>query len=90
MLDKVKENKSKIVQAFQAKEGDTGSSAVQVALLTERINHLNEHFKTFKKDNASRTGLMKMVGRRRRLLQYIKNKDVALYKSVIEKLGLRR
>jgi small subunit ribosomal protein S15 len=90
MTDKVKENKSKIVQAFQAKDGDTGSAPVQVALLTERINHLNEHFKTFKKDYHSRTGLMKMVGRRRRLLSYMKSKDVDLYKNVIEKLGLRR
>jgi len=90
MTDKIKENKSAIVQSFQAQEGDTGSSAVQVALLTDRINHLNEHFKVFKKDYASRTGLMKLVGRRRRLLQYMKRKDVDQYKNVIEKLGLRR
>jgi small subunit ribosomal protein S15 len=69
---------------------DTGSPEVQVAILTTRIANLTEHFKTHKKDNHSRRGLLKMVSQRRRLLDYVKNKDVARYQAIIEKLGLRR
>ena len=67
-----------------------GSPEVQVALLTERINHLNEHLKTHKKDHHSRRGLLKMVGKRRNLLNYVKNKDIERYRELIEKLGLRK
>ena len=69
---------------------DTGSPEVQVALLTERINHLTEHLKVHKKDHHSRRGLLMLVGRRRRLLNYVKNKDVNRYRTIIETLGLRR
>ena len=71
-------------------EGDTGSPEVQIALLTDRINHLTEHFKTHKKDNHSRQGLLKLVGRRRRLLRYLQDNDVERYRALIAKLGLRR
>jgi small subunit ribosomal protein S15 len=82
--------KTSVIKTFQAHSTDTGSSAVQVALLTERINHLNKHFVLFPKDYASRTGLMKMVGHRRSLLAYIKRHSTTEYQSVIERLGLRR
>ncbi|MDD5084950.1 MAG: 30S ribosomal protein S15 [Candidatus Omnitrophica bacterium] len=82
--------KKKIMEDFQAKKGDTGSPAVQVALLTERINYLTEHCKVNKKDHHSRYGLIKMVGHRRRLLDYIKRKDKEAYAKLIEKLGIRK
>ena len=78
-----------IIKEYQKDPSDTGSVDVQVALLTARISHLTEHFKTNKKDNHSRRGLLAMVAKRRRLLAYLKKKDEARYKVVIEKLGLR-
>ena len=78
------------VQAYQVHERDTGSSEVQVALLTERINGLSEHFKVHTKDHHSRRGLLKLVSQRRRLLGYLRNQDVERYRSLIAKLGLRR
>lgn len=84
------ERKSQIVKDFAAKEGDTGSPEVQIALLTERINSLSEHFKLHKKDNHSRRGLLKMVSKRRQLLDYVKAKDEARYQKIIERLELRR
>ena len=79
-----------IVDDFGTHATDTGSPEVQVALLTERINHLTEHLKVHKKDHHSRRGLLMMVGKRRRLLDYLKNQDVERYRSLIAKLGLRR
>ena len=84
------ERKSEIVKTFAAKEGDTGSPEVQIALLTERINGLSDHFKTHKKDNHSRRGLLKMVSKRRQLLDYVKSRDEARYQKIIERLDLRR
>lgn len=84
------ERKSQIVKEFASKEGDTGSPEVQIALLTERINGLSEHFKAHKKDNHSRRGLLKMVSKRRQLLDYVKAKDEARYRKIIERLELRR
>lgn len=84
------EMKKEIMEKFARCEGDTGSPEVQVALLTYRINDLNEHFKTHPKDHHSRRGLLKMVGQRRNLLAYLKNKDIARYRALIEKLGLRK
>ena len=85
-----KETKEKIVGDFRTHEADTGSPQVQIALLSQRINELTEHFKTHKKDNHSRRGLLKMVNQRRRLLGYLKTKDNERYKTLIERLGLRR
>ncbi len=85
-----KELKASIIDSYKTHEGDTGSVEVQVALLTERINHLNEHLKQNKQDNHSRRGLMKMVGRRKGLLDYLKNKDIEAYRALIAKLGLRK
>jgi small subunit ribosomal protein S15 len=82
--------KQKIVNDFKRHENDTGSVEVQIALLTSRITHLTEHLKKHSKDFSSRRGLLKMVGRRRRLLRYLKNNDFNKYKEVITKLGLRR
>ncbi len=82
--------KSAVIKANATKTNDTGSPEVQIAILTERINHLTEHFKTHKKDNHSRRGLLKMVGLRRQLLDYVKGKDVARYQKIIEKHGIRR
>ena len=82
--------KSEVIAANQLKEGDTGSPEVQIALLTNRINHLNEHLKTHKKDHHSRRGLLKMVGKRRGLLDYLKEKDIARYRAIVEALGLRK
>mgnify|MGYP002801951444 CR=1 FL=1 len=79
-----------IIAKFAAHEGDTGSPEVQIALLTERINHLNEHLKEHKHDNHSRRGLLKMVGRRRGLLDYLKAKDIERYRAVIAALELRK
>ena len=84
------ERKSALIQEYAAKDGDTGSPEVQVAILTERISNLTEHFKDHKKDNHSRRGLLKMVSQRRRLLDYVKAKDEERYKSLIGRLGLRR
>lgn len=84
------ERKEELIKEYATKEGDTGSPEVQVAILTERISNLTEHFKDHKKDNHSRRGLLKMVSLRRRLLDYTRNKDEARYKSLIERLGLRR
>lgn len=84
------ERKKEIIEQFKIHENDTGSPEVQVALLTEQINNLNEHLKVHKKDNHSRRGLMKMVGRRRNLLTYLRNKDPQRYRELINKLGLRR
>ncbi|MGI8787014.1 MAG: 30S ribosomal protein S15 [Pyrinomonadaceae bacterium] len=85
-----KETKETIVSDYQTHAGDTGSSQVQIALLTQRINELTEHFKVHKKDNHSRRGLLKMVSRRRKLLDYLKREDINEYHTIIEKLGLRR
>jgi len=84
------ERKAALITEYANKEGDTGSPEVQVAILSERIANLTEHFKGHKKDNHSRRGLLKMVSQRRRLLDYVKAKDVARYQSLIERLGLRR
>lgn len=82
--------KAAIVEKFRQHESDTGSPEVQVALLTERITQLTEHFKTHKKDHHSRRGLLKLVGQRRRLLDYLKRKDVERYRKVVAALNLRR
>lgn len=82
--------KSKIIEEYGLHEGDTGSSDVQVALLTDRINELTEHFKVHKKDHHGRRGLLKLVGRRRRLLNYLKKNDLERYRALIERLGLRK
>ena len=79
-----------VIREHQKHEGDTGSPEVQVALLTTRINYLTEHLKTHKKDHASRLGLLKMVGARRRHLRYLQDNDVSRYRAVIAKLGIRR
>lgn len=86
----VKEVKEKIVSDYKTHNGDTGSSAVQIALLTQRINELTEHFKVHKKDNHSRRGLLKMVSRRRKLLDYLHKRNIDQYHEIIQKLGLRR
>ncbi len=84
------DRKSELVKEFGATDGDTGSPEVQVAILTERISNLTDHFKTHKKDNHSRRGLLKMVSQRRKLLDYIKAKDVARYAGLIQRLGIRK
>ncbi len=86
----MKEQKDKTIDRFQRHDRDTGSPEVQIALLSERIGYLTEHFKTHKKDHHSRRGLLKLVGKRRRLLDYLKEHDVEKYKEVIEELGIRR
>ncbi|MDD2849172.1 MAG: 30S ribosomal protein S15 [Desulfuromonadaceae bacterium] len=86
----VTEKKQEIINEFKKHESDTGSPEVQIAILTARITYLTEHFKTHKKDHHSRRGLLKLVGQRRRLLDYLKGKEVARYKTVIERLGIRR
>jgi small subunit ribosomal protein S15 len=85
-----KDQKLNIIEQYKRHEGDTGSPEVQVALLTERINHLNEHLKLHKKDHHSRRGLLKMVGQRRGLLNYLKEKDIERYRALIASLGLRK
>ena len=85
-----KEKKTEIIKDFQLKDGDTGSSEVQIAVLTFRINDLNEHLKIHVKDHHSRRGLLKMVGQRRNLLNYLKGKDVERYRELIARLGLRK
>ena len=84
------EQRSEIIQKFRQNDNDNGSAPVQVALITERISYLQDHFKSHKKDHHSRRGLLKLVGQRRRLLEYIKNRDVKEYRALIEKLGLRK
>lgn len=81
--------KETIIEEFKTNPNDTGSPEVQVALLTRRIQYLTEHFKSFKKDFHSRRGLLRLVGRRRRLLDYLKGKDITRYRTLVEKLGLR-
>ena len=85
-----KERKAELISQFRRDGADTGSPQVQIALLTARINELHDHMRTHKKDHASRRGLLKMVGRRRRLLEYIKREDIERYRALIAKLGLRR
>jgi small subunit ribosomal protein S15 len=85
-----KESKSKIIDEYKVNENDTGSSEVQVALLTEKINKLNEHLKMNKKDHHSRRGLVMMVGKRKRLLRYMQDNELERYKKLIKKLGLRK
>lgn len=89
-MPQLKETKSQIVGDFGHHETDTGSPEVQVALLTDRINQLTEHFKVHKHDHHGRNGLLKLVGRRRRLLDYLRSRDFDRYKTTIERLGLRR
>ena len=84
------DQKQPLISEYRIHDKDTGSAEVQVALLTRRINDLTEHLKSFKKDHHSRRGLLMMVGKRRRLLEYIKRQDVAKYRELIERLGLRR
>ncbi|MFC1546258.1 30S ribosomal protein S15 [bacterium] len=85
-----KEKKTILIKDFEEKEGDTGSPSVQIALLTERINELTDHFKTHPKDHGSRRGLLKIVGHRRRLLNYLKKHDLNKYKDLISKLKIRK
>lgn len=85
-----KERKEEIIKTYKRDEKDTGSPEVQIALLTERITELTEHLKVHAKDNHSRRGLLKMVGKRRNLLNYLSKKDVQRYRDIIEKLGLRK
>ena len=82
--------KSETIDAHKLSDTDTGSPEVQIALLTARINHLTEHFKTHKKDHHSRRGLLMLVGRRRRMLDYVRDRDIARYRELVAKLGLRR
>jgi small subunit ribosomal protein S15 len=84
------EKKQTIINSFKLHDNDTGSPEVQIAILTERITYLTEHFKIHKKDHHSRRGLLKIVGQRRRLLDYLKKKDIDRYRIIIEKLGIRR
>ncbi|MBR1743324.1 MAG: 30S ribosomal protein S15 [Lachnospiraceae bacterium] len=85
-----KEKKAEIIKEYGRTEGDTGSPEVQIAILTERIRELTEHLKVNKKDHHSRRGMLKMIGRRRNLLAYLQKKDIDAYRTLIEKLGLRR
>ena len=85
-----REEKQQIIQAYATHEGDTGSPEVQIAVLTKRINDLNEHLKRNHKDHHSRRGLLKMVGHRRNLLGYLQKNDIARYRAIVEKLGLRK
>ncbi|MBQ3848540.1 MAG: 30S ribosomal protein S15 [Clostridia bacterium] len=85
-----KERKQEIIKEYAIHEGDTGSPEVQVALLTERINHLNEHLKDHKKDHHSRRGLLMMVGQRRGMLDYLMRLDIERYRALVNKLGLRK
>jgi small subunit ribosomal protein S15 len=86
----LQDRKREIIEAFQLSSSDTGSPEVQIALLTERINYLTEHFQTHKKDHHSRRGLLKLVSRRRRLLDYVRGKNVERYRKIIEALGIRK
>lgn len=84
------ERKKALIETYRLHQADTGSPEVQVALLTERINELTEHFKVHRKDHHSRRGLLKMIGKRRALLEYLRRKDPARYRQLIERLGIRR
>jgi len=84
------DRKKSLIAQFKTHESDTGSPEVQIALLTERINRLTEHFQSHAKDHHSRRGLLMLIGKRRGLLEYLKNKDAGRYRSIIEKLGIRR
>jgi small subunit ribosomal protein S15 len=84
------EKRKEIISQYKLHDGDTGSPEVQIALLSARILYLTEHFKTHMKDHHSRRGLLKLVGQRRRLLDYLKNKDIERYRSIIQRLGLRK
>ena len=86
----LKETKQSIIDQYKLHEGDTGSPEVQIAILTERINHLNEHLKVYKKDHHSRRGLLKMVGKRRGLLDYLMKIDIERYRAIVSKLNLRK
>ena len=85
-----KERKQEIIETYRRDESDTGSPEVQIALLTERISELTEHLKVHQKDNHSRRGLLKMIGKRRNLLNYLAKKDIQRYRDIVEKLGLRK
>ena len=89
-MPQTKEIKEKVITDYRLHESDTGSTDVQVALLTQRINELTEHFKTHTKDHHGRRGLLKMVGQRRRLLDYLKRRDGSRYRQLIDRLGLRK
>jgi small subunit ribosomal protein S15 len=89
-LTVVKQKKTQVIDAFKLHSQDTGSAQVQIALLTERINGLTDHFKSHKRDFHSRRGLLKLVGKRRRLLNYLKSKDIEKYQKVLDKLHLRK
>ncbi|MGE4545720.1 MAG: 30S ribosomal protein S15 [Pedobacter sp.] len=84
------DKKQELIEQYKRHEGDTGSPEVQIALLSERITYLTEHFRTHKKDHHSRRGLLKIVGQRRRLLDYLKRNDVERYRTIIQSLGIRR
>ena len=84
------DRKKQVIEEYKVHESDTGSPEVQIAVLTERIANLTEHFRTHAKDHHSRRGLLKLVGRRRRLLDYLKNKDITRYRAIVQRLGLRR
>jgi small subunit ribosomal protein S15 len=89
-LSTTKEQKTELITSFATHQGDTGSPEVQIALLSNRIAYLTEHFKTHAKDHHSRRGLLKLVGRRRRLLDYLKKTDLERYRTIIDKLGIRK
>ena len=84
------DRKKSLIEQFKTHEGDTGSPEVQIALITERVNSLTEHFKTHAKDHHSRRGLLMLIGKRRSLLEYLKSKDAERYRTIIDKLGIRR
>jgi small subunit ribosomal protein S15 len=86
----VVEKKKEIIEQFRSHEKDTGSPEVQIALLSERIRYLTDHFKVHKRDHLSRRGLLKLVGQRRRLLNYLKDKEIGRYRAIIDRLGLRK
>ncbi|OGP64342.1 MAG: 30S ribosomal protein S15 [Deltaproteobacteria bacterium RBG_13_53_10] len=86
----VLEKKKEIIEQFRGHEKDTGSPEVQIALLSERIRYLTDHFKAHKRDHLSRRGLLKLVGQRRRLLNYLKDRDIGRYRTIIDRLGLRK
>ena len=90
MASITKERKGELIQKHAKHEGDTGSPEVQIAILTDRINHLTEHFKAHPKDFAGRRGLLKLVGRRRHMLNYVRKNDVARYRTIVAALGLRK
>jgi len=89
-LPTTKQQKTDLITSFRTHDGDTGSPEVQIALLSNRINYLTEHFKSHAKDHHSRRGLLKLVGRRRRLLDYLKQTDLERYRTIIDKLGIRK